>query len=250
MPFSPFLHSWSPLYMLQAALTVWMLVDAHRRGVDFYWFFLIFAFQPFGAWVYFFVYKAGDFRDVRGLAGSLFHRPPSLEELRHRLDRLPTTASRLELGERLVQLGEYGEAMPHLEAVLSREPEHCQALFALAACQRGLGHPDLAVEPLRKLIARHPSWCDYKAWYELISVRNESGDRAGAVETSRELIRVAPSLGHKYLLAENLLKSGTDDEARKVLAQGLEDFQYLTGLSRRRDRRWVGRTKQLLKQID
>ena len=81
-------------------------------------------------------------------------------------------------------------------------------------------------------------------------MRNESGDRAGAVETSRELIRVAPSLGHKYLLAENLLKSGTDDEARKVLAQGLEDFQYLTGLSRRRDRRWVGRTKQLLKQID
>jgi hypothetical protein len=31
--------------------------------------------------------------------------------------------------------------------------------------------------------------------------------------------------------------------------QGLEDYRYLTGLSHRRDRRWVGKAKRLLKQI-
>ena len=49
----PYLFEFSPLYLLQAALTIWMLVDAHRRGVEFFWFWVILFFQPFGAWVYF-----------------------------------------------------------------------------------------------------------------------------------------------------------------------------------------------------
>src|SRR5437763_1805548 len=82
----------SPLVILvQVAMTVWMLVDASRRGVEFYWFWIIIGAQPFGPWAYFFVYKikefqggAAGFRDTSGnahtggwLAG-LFHRRPSM----------------------------------------------------------------------------------------------------------------------------------------------------------------------------
>jgi hypothetical protein len=227
-----------------------MLIDAQRRGVEYYWFLLILVFQPFGAWAYFFLFKLKDFRNSQEWLTSLFHRPPPLHELRHRLETRPTTAGRLELAERLVELGEYAEAAPHLEAVLAGEPEHCQALFALAECRRGSGHPDQAVEPLRKLIRRHASWQDYKAWPELISVLRETGDTAGAVESSRELARYAPSLEHKCLLAEQLLDVGAGAEARKTLELALEDFRYLTGVSRRRDRRWVTRAKQLLKETE
>jgi len=29
----------------------------------------------------------------------------------------------------------------------------------------------------------------------------------------------------------------------------LEDYRYATGLGRRRDRRWVGKAKQIMKQL-
>jgi hypothetical protein len=245
----PYLYEFSPFYLAQAALTIWMLVDANRRGVDYYWFLLILAFQPFGAWVYFFLYKAKDFRAGQGWLAGLFHRPPSVTELRHRTERLPTIANRLELGERLVETGEYAEALPHLEAVLARESEHCQALFAFAQAQRGLGHPENAIAPLQKLIAKHWSWSEYRAWHVLIEVRKATGDSGGALESCRELTRIAPSLEHRCLLAEHLLQAGDNAEARKVMEQGLDDYRYTSGLSRRRDRRWVSKAKQLLKQV-
>jgi hypothetical protein len=248
----PFYHHlfeyYSPLWIAQAALTIWMLIDANRRGVEYYWFWLILAFQPLGAWAYFLLYKAKDLRAGQGWLANLFHRPPSLQELRHRTERLPTIANRLELGERLVEAGEYAEALPHLEAVLARESEHCQALFALAEAHRGLGHPEQSVAPLQKLIARHSSWNNYKAWTTLIHVRDVCGDAAGALDACRDLARVAPNLEHKCLLAEHLLTAGQKEEAGRVLAQGLDDFRYTSGLSRRRDRAWVGKAKQLMKQ--
>jgi hypothetical protein len=242
-------YSLSPLYLAQAALTVWMLVDAYRRGVEVYWYWIILIFQPLGAWAYFFVFKAKDLRIDLGRLTGLFHRPPSLEELRRRAERSATLASRLELAERLAEVGEYAEALPHVEAVLMREADHCQTLFLLAACHRGLGHPEWSVPPLQKLIARHPGWGDYRAWHTLIDVQREAGDLAGALASCRELARVAPSLHHKCLLAEHLLMTGETAEAAKVVEQGLDDYHDLSGLSRRRDRRWVGKAKQLRRQI-
>jgi hypothetical protein len=249
MPFNAFLYELSPFYLVQAALTLWMLVDAHRRGVDYYWYWIILVFQPLGAWAYFFIYKAKDLHGDYGWLTSFFHRPPSLQELRHRAERSATLASRLELAERLTEAGEHAEARSHLEAVLAREPDHCQALFLLAGCHRGLAHPEQAVPLLQRLIARHPSWRDYQAWQTLIEVRRETGDMAGAIASCRDLARASPRLEHKCLLAEHLLKTGEKVEAGKVVEQGLDDYHYLTGPSRRRDRRWVGKAKQLLKEI-
>src|SRR5947209_16802288 len=100
MPYLPFLlESWAlyPFYLVQAALTIWMLADANRRGVEQFWFLVILFFQPLGAWAYFFTHKVRDFRGGGGnpLAG-VFQRRPALEELRHRAERLPTMSNRLE----------------------------------------------------------------------------------------------------------------------------------------------------------
>jgi hypothetical protein len=250
-PFTDF-YLWSPIYLIQIAMTVWMLVDASRRGVEFYWFWIILGAQPFGAWVYFFLYKVKDFQDggAPGWLANIFHRRPSLEELRHRAVQLPTVANRLELGERLVEEGSFDEALPHIEAMLAREPEHCRSLFLLAEAHRGLGHPEEAVPLLQKLLARQPAWNDYAAWRMLIQVCEETGDLPGALTRCRELARMAPSLEHKCLLAERLLERGESSEARRVVEQGLDDYRYTTGPSRRRDSRWVGKARQLLKQVE
>jgi hypothetical protein len=250
MFFHYFADLWWPLYLLQAAMTVWMLIDANRRGAEYYWYWIILVGQPFGAWVYFFLYKLKDFQEGHNPLAALFHRPPSLQELRHRVEQSPTVAHRLDLGERLVELGEYDEAMPHLEAMLAREPEHCRSLFLLARSHCSLGHPEEAVPLLHKLIARQPTWNDYAAWHMLIEVCQETGDLPGALMRCRDLARLAPSLQHKCLLAEHLLQRGEKSEARRIMEQSLDDYRYTTGPTRRRDGRWVGKAKQLLKQID
>jgi hypothetical protein len=241
-------QEFSPLYLLQLAFTIWMLVDARRRGVDFYWFWIILIFQPIGPWAYFIIYKISDFRGSTGWLTGLLHRRASLDELRHRAERLPTPANWLELGERLVETKAFSEAQPQLQAVLAREPEHCRALFLLAECHSGLDQPEEAVPLLRKILTRHPGWGDYQAWRTLVEVSKKAGDREGALGQCRELAKIAPRLQHKCLLAEHLLETGETVEARKVVEQGLDDFRYSSGLGRRLDGRWVGKAKQLLKQ--
>ena len=249
MPYLPFIYEMPYLYVAQIALTIWMLVDANRRGVEQYWFWIILIFQPIGAWAYFFMYKAREIRLGSSPLGGLFQRRASLEELRYRVDRAPTMANRLELAQRLIENGVSGEAVPHLQAVLTHEPEHGQALFDLAHCHRQKGHPAEAVPLLQKLIKRHPGWGNYSGWHALIAAQAEAGDAGGAVASCRDLLKAAPTLEHKCLLAEHLLSGGEKTQARQVLEKGLEDYAYLDGRIRRRDRRWAHEAKQLLKQI-
>src|SRR5262249_1883011 len=93
MPYIPYLYEFAPLTLAQVALTIWMLVDANRRGVEYHWFWIILIFQPIGAWAYFFLYKVKDFQDRPGWLGNLFQRRASLAELRHRAEQSPTPAS-------------------------------------------------------------------------------------------------------------------------------------------------------------
>jgi hypothetical protein len=244
--YHPYLFGLSPLYLVQAVMTLWMLIDSGRREVESWWFWVILVLQPFGPWAYFFMYKVKDFKG--GSLGNLFQRRIPLQELRHQVERSPTALNRMELGVRLVQEGMFEEAIPHLEAMLAREAEHCRALFALAEAHRGLGHPDQSAAALKKLVAHQPGWADYTAWRLLVLVSEEAGDRADALTQARDLARVAPTLQHRCLLAECLLDGGETVEARKVLEQGLDDYRYLSGASRSRSRRWVGKARQLLQQ--
>ena len=245
----PYIHNLWPLYLLKGAFTIWMLTDVQRRGLDYYWFYIILLFQPLGPWIYFFLYKACHLQVSGGWLAGLLTRPASLDELYHRAEQSPMPAAWLDLGAHLVQLGKLEEARPYLERVVAREPEHSQAQFLLATCHRGLGQPGQAVPFLQRVVHRQPNWGDYKAWHTLIEVLQEAGDLKGAADSCRNLARVTPSLENRCLQAELLMKLGETIEARKVVEQGLTDFQYATGASRRRDRRWVGRGRELLRQM-
>jgi hypothetical protein len=245
----PYLDDFPYLFVLQAAMTIWMVVDAHRRGVEQYWYWLILIIQPFGAWAYFFLYKIHDFRTGKVGVGAWFKRKASIEELRYRVDRTPTMANRLELAERLVEKNAAAEAMPHLQAVLAHEPEHCEALFVLATCHRQQGHAEQAVPLLQTLLKKHPGWNHYSGWHALIDAQVAAGNVAGAVSSCRELVKSVPSLENKCLLAEHLTAASQKAEARQLLEKALEDYAFMEGRFRRRDRRWAREAKTLLKQL-
>src|SRR5438093_1136148 len=139
----PLLPYYNYLWLPQLAFTAWMLVDCYRRHADYYWFWVILLFQPLGAWIYFFVVKLKDFSGSGGW--SFFHPRPSLDELRYRAEQTPTLANHLELAQRLIERHEHPEAIPHLEAALQKEPDHCQVLYSLAVCHSEQGHPEQAM---------------------------------------------------------------------------------------------------------
>jgi hypothetical protein len=243
----PHLLELSPLYLVQAALTVWMLIDAHRRGVEAYWYAIVLFFQPFGAWVYFFNFKLRDFSRIGWVSG-LFTRKASLDELRYRAVTSPTVAARLELAERLMETEQYEEAEPHLFAVLAREPDHASAGFALAECHRQAGRFADAVPLLQKLVNQRAPWRDYLAWHALIDVHQQAGQHAEAIAQARKLAQVVPAMQNKCLLARCLADAGEKEEARRVLEDSLEECHYNRDLSRD-DRRWMGKAKHQLSDL-
>ncbi len=241
------------LIVPQVALTIWMLVDASRRRVEPFWYFIVLIVQPFGAWAYFLIHKLPDWRggSLGGLGGlgGLFQRRASLDELRYRVQQTPTLANHLALAERLVEWQEYAEAVPHLETVVQREPQHCHALFALATSHTRLGKADQAVPVLEKLIARDRWWSNYAAWRLMIEAKEALADRVGALETCRELARLAPTLENRCLLAEQLLSHGLVDEARALLQTSLDEHRFAPGPIRRRNRHWASVARRLQRQI-
>jgi hypothetical protein len=238
------------LYLAQGAFTIWMAVDAFRRGTDSYWIWIIFLVPFLGAWAYFFVIKIHDFRALRESpwVQGLFQRKASLEELRHRAKQVPTLTNRLALAERLVELTEFTEAEPLLEAVLKQEPDLCPALYQLAVCEYEQGRPAPAVSLLEKLVGRDGPWSNYAGYHLLIRAHAAAGTKDKALARSRDVARLAPTLHHKCLLAEQLLENGTKVEAADVLLRALEEHRYAPRFVRRREARWESEARRLQRQ--
>jgi hypothetical protein len=246
----PFLEEAPYLGIAQLAFMIWMLVDCQRRGAEQYWFWIILMIPGIGAWVYFFTHKIHDFRG-RGSGGLNFwpfDRRANLTELRYRVQQTPTLANQLALGERLTEKGEHADAVPYLEAVLGREPDHTVALYSLASCRVETGHPDLAIPVLRRLLSKDWRYGNYAGWRLLVTALVRTGDESSALVTARELVQKAPMMEHKCLLAERLHVADLPAEARELLESALRDFQFAPWPVRRRDGRWKKRAWQILRE--
>jgi hypothetical protein len=243
-------HVAQVLSLLQLAFTVWMVLDAYKRRVEPFWYWVVLLFQPIGAWVYFFAVKFRTLRLPRTRLASFRGRKLSLDELRYRVERTPTLANRLALAQRLIDKGAHAEAIPHLEAVLAVEPDYCVALHALAECRLATGAAVEAVSPLEKLIRRDPRWEDYRAWRTLIDVHRTCSQPADALTASRELAKRQPNLENKCLLAEHLLDNGRPAEAVPLLDEALEDHRYTTWGARWRNRYWARAARRLLSEAE
>jgi hypothetical protein len=245
--FYDFLYQYPYLALAQTAFMVWMLVDAYRRHADFIWFWVIILLPILGAWIYFFVIKAPELQT--GKLSALFQRRQSLDELRYLAEQAPTLANHLAYAERLMERGEYAEAVPQLEAARKREPDHGQVLYSLAFCQVRLGRPAEGLPLLDRLVKKDPRWSNYSAWRLKIEAHGLTNNPPAALESCRELVKLSPTLQHKCILAEHLLAQGQDGEVQALLDQALMDHDYCPGPIRRKNRRWAGEAKKLLKRV-
>jgi hypothetical protein len=239
-----FYYQYPWLVYLQGAFTIWMLVDASRRRVEYHWYYIILFVPVLGPWAYFFIHLAPELSSGKA---TLFQRKVPLEELRFRAEQAPTLANHLELGERLIDMEDYGAALASLQAAHRLEPGHGQVQYCLAFCHLRLGKPDQAVPLLDNINRRDPRWSNYRAWILLVEVKQQLGNAEGTLTAARELVRLSPLLQHKCLLADVLLQQACGAEAKALLEESLQEHDYAPGPIRRRNRPWAREAKRLLK---
>jgi hypothetical protein len=243
------LYEYPILAMLQAAFTVWMLVDSQRHGHDYRWFWVILVFQPIGPWIYFLVEKRKHLDLRLPFVGGWFERKAPLEELQFRVQQAATVANQLDLAERLIELGRHEEAVAPLERVLAVEPDLASASFQLAKCHYELGRAADAEPLLVKIVKKDPRFDDYAAWRLLLLVQEDQKKDEVVLETARQLVRTSPRMQHKVLLAGQLVRLNHDGEARLLLENALQEQQFVNGPSRRVNRPWIKEAKRLLRDL-
>ena len=234
------------LVALMGAFTIWMLIDAYQRHAEPFWYYIILIVPVVGPWVYFFAVKAPDLRNFHI---PLFNPRTSLRELHFRAEQAPTLANHLALGERLIEMEDFPDALRALEAAHKLEPDHGQVLYCVALCHSHLGHPDLALPYLDKLTKKDPRWSNYRAWQLMVDVHTQKHDHAAAMTTCRALVKLSPTLEHKCRLGELLLDNGQAQEVRPLLERALADHEFTPGPIRRRNRRWAKEAHRLLKRV-
>jgi hypothetical protein len=240
-----FLQDHPILALTAIGLMVWALVDLSTRQVPHVWVWVILLLPGLGALIYLFSVVRPN---VRGLGGPWFASRPSLDELRYRAEQAPTLTNHLALAERLIEAEDFAAALAHLEEARKREPDHCQVLYSLAYCHLQQGRPAEAVPLLERLTQREPRWSHDRGWQLLVAAQEQAGDGPAATASCRELVKLSPTLEHYCLLGERLLDEGQTGEARQVLERALQDHEFAPGPSRRRNRRWAGAARRLLRE--
>jgi predicted Zn-dependent protease len=146
-------------------------------------------------------------------------------------------------------MGDFAAAFVQLEAAQKKEPEHGQVQYFLALCHTRQGRPQEALPLLHSLSQRDPRWSNYLAWHLLIETHETNGNSQAALDTCRQLVNLSPTLENKCLLAEHLLDAAQNGEARRLLEGALQDHHFAPGPIRRRNRRWAGEARRLLKRM-
>jgi hypothetical protein len=235
------------IFYLAAAFKLWMLVDAMRRRVDNYWYFII-AFIPLGDWAYFIVNK---FPELRKRLGRLrFYRPNSLEALSYAAKTTPSAENRLRLAEGLYDAGLRTEALEHFEAVLKTYPGDLRALYGAAMTQKALGRLDAAIERFEQLLERNPTHDDYVSTLELADTLKQLRRDDEARAELEMLVRQSPRVKHYLALAEHLVDMGRIDDAKSFLEIALREYDSAPDFVRRRERKFIGAVNSLKKQLD
>jgi hypothetical protein len=235
------------LYYIQAAFSVWMLVDAIRRRSDFYWYIVVFV--PFGPLAYFLAVKIHDY-DLRWLKQlvNVEHRP-SVDALRFEYRQTPSFANRMRLAAGLHDAGLFAEAAELFEEALAIDESDLEALHGLGRCRLELGEPEQAVEPLSALFQRRSSYRDFAAAVDLARALTDTARDEEAIDVLEVVTRASPQVPHFLLLGQRLAAVGRNQRARDVLSYALEGFERAPLSVRWRDRSAARDARALLESL-
>ena len=236
------------VFLLGSAFTIWMAVEAVRRGQAAGWLWIILLFGPAGAAVYFFSeYVDGPFLRWRGASGPTV-TAAALRVAEADVRRLDNAASWLAYASALRARRQYPMAVEAARKAVERAPGDIDAQYELAQALIAAGRGAEAVEPLQRVIARNRSYDSEAALFALGRIHIE-----GDPELARtELAEVAGRSSRPeflYWYAFSLAQSGRRDEAAQVLQRIISEAELVPPYLKGTVKPWVRKSRHALRRL-
>jgi hypothetical protein len=243
------LRTGSPVLVLLALFGLWMLVDAVRRG-EWLWAVFIFIFPWLNALLYYFlVYRRASPVSQQGweLPGAADRR--RIKELQDQIHHLDKAHHHLELGDIYFHQGKLAQAEASYRASVERDPEDPDAWAHLGQCLLRQNRPQEALPALERVVARDPQHDFGHTLMALAETLTALGRAEEALTTWRRVLEQHTYARARVQMAELLATLGQTEAARKEAREVLADEAHTPEFQRRRDRVWIRRARALLRKL-
>lgn len=237
------------IYLLAAAFTVWMAVEAVRRGDAHRWLWIILVFPPVGAAVYFFSEYVGT-----GTLGRTAFRPRRVTaaDLRHvevDVRRLDNAASWTEYASLLRARKDFTKAAQAAQRAVERSPSDLDARYELGLALLGAGRHLEAAAALAAVVEKDRSFDTDNALFALAKAQRGAGDLPGAHASLEELAgrRARPEI--LYDLAEAQAQLRDREAAMRSLQRIVDEAELVPAYLKRNVRPWVRRARQAMGKL-
>src|SRR3989442_654060 len=237
-----------PFYLLLSAFTIWMAVEAIRRGQAGSWLWIILFFRPLGAAVYFF----SEYVDHPGRWGAAAGRRVTADDVRRAqadVKRLDTAATWSHLASLLRARKEFSKAAEAAGKALLHDPQSRDARYELGLALLGTGRPAEAVPHLREVVATDRFFDTGDALFALAEAEKASGDFPGARADFEELSGRSGRPEILYSLAEVQARLGDRESAAQSLRRIVEEADLVPGYLQRNVKPWVRKARRALKRM-
>lgn len=235
----------NPVFWVFTVFTVWMLVDAIRRG-EWIWAVFIFIFPMLNAILYFFLVFRNAVSATRGFELPGAWNRKRIKELESQIHHLDKAHHHLQLGDIFFQQGKLARAEACYRAALERDAEDPDLRAHLGQCLLRLKRPAEARPFLEQVAAADPRHDYGHTQMALAETLAALGERDAAITAWRRVLEQNSYARARVQLAELLRAGGATDEARALLQEVVDDHAHAPGFQRAQERVWVKRAKRLL----
>ena len=230
--------------LLQAAA----LIHFIRRRPDTYWLYIIVFLGPIGALIYLFAEVLPDV----GLLNDSFKgisRGKRIKTLELAIRDNPSAGNFEELGELLMENGQLQAARTAFNSAIAARSNTLETYYHRGVCAVLLGDAAAALPDLEMVIAKEPNHDFNRAPALLAQAYALTGQKEKAEALFRK-VTVTSTLSETYLnFADLLAAEGRSAEAREWAQKVLDKEPTMPRYLRRRERPWSRRARKILKQL-
>jgi hypothetical protein len=238
----------SPIFWLGTVFQIWMLIDAVRQR-EWMWVVVILVFPLFGPlWYFFYVYR-GSGSAMRGFELPGAHSRKRIKELQAQIHHLDKAHHHSQLADIYFQQGKLKEAEASYRAALERDPQDEDTRAHLGQCLLRLNRFQEALPLLEEVCRANPKHDYGHTLMALAETLKAMGQTERATAVFEQVTENHSYARARVQLAELYLNSGRMEAARQQIDEVLADARHAPGFQRRRERRWVRRAKGLRGRI-
>ena len=224
------------------------IVHFIRRRPDTYWLFIILFLGPVGAAVYIFVEVLPDAGLLRQ-SFKIFPRRKRIRELELAIRDNPSAGNWEELGDLYMDDGNLQSARAAYDKAIAARSTTPDTFYRRGVCAILLGDAAAALPDLEKVVTKDPNHDFRRAAGLLAHAYALTGQKEKAEAIFRD-VTVTSTLSETYLNFADLLASqGRNAEARDWARKVLDKEPTMPGYLRRRERPWFRRARKTLRQL-